>query len=94
MNTLGGVGVVGATGGVDMVVAGPPAHQRGIDPALYLERLGFVLAIDFYRPNLGERLRATIKFHLIRTVGLFHGLSIRAIDLRVEVKVGCKTLGL
>ena len=78
-----------ATGGVDMVVAGPPAHQRWIDPALYLERLGFVLAIDFERPNLGERLRATIEFYLIRPVGQFHGLSIRAIDLRAEVEVEC-----
>ena len=77
-----------------MVVARPPAHERGVDPALNLERLGFVLAIDFDRSSLGERLRATIEFYLIRPVGQFHGLSIRAIDLRVEVKVGCETLGL
>ena len=62
VNALGGVGVVSATGSVDMVVARPPAHERGVDPALNLERLGFVLAIDFDRPNLGERLRATIEF--------------------------------
>ena len=69
VNALGGVGVVGATGGVDMVVAGPPAHQRWIDPALYLERLGFVLAIDFDRPGLYVRFRPAVEYHLIRSVG-------------------------
>ena len=94
VTALGGVGVVSATGSVDMVVARPPAHERGVDPALNLDRLGFVLVIDCDRPGLYVRFRSAVEFHLIRSVGQFHGLSIRAIDLRVEVKVGCESLGL
>ena len=37
MHSLGRVGVVGAAGGVDVVVAGDPAEPRGIDPAADLE---------------------------------------------------------
>src|SRR5207244_1059088 len=40
VNAFGGIGVVGATGGVDVVVAGPPAQLRRVDPTLDLKGNG------------------------------------------------------
>ena len=37
VDAFGGVGVMRATGGVNMMIAGPPAHGGRIDPALDLE---------------------------------------------------------
>src|SRR3569832_156028 len=58
MNAFGGLGVVSATRGVNVVIPGPPTHERGIDPPGDFEsRAGISLR---HRDGLGsgERLRA------------------------------------
>ena len=56
-HAFGGIRVVRATGGVNVMIAGPPAELRGIDPALDLEG-------QFVRPRIdvhGALFRAPIR---------------------------------
>ena len=46
MNAFGGLFVVGTAGGMNMMVAGPPAELRWVDPALYFEGQLAVLGVD------------------------------------------------
>ena len=46
MNAFGRVDVVGATGCMDVMVAGPPTGEGRIDPALHAEGLGLGLLAD------------------------------------------------
>lgn len=54
VNAFSGFGVMGATGGVDVVIAGPPAHFRGIDPAFDLELEFLHAGPDLSVSNLGD----------------------------------------
>ena len=94
VDALGGVFVVGTTCGVDMVIARPPAHQRRIDPALYLERLGDVRIADGDGAGLRDRLGASIIANGVGAARQFHVFAVGAVDLRVKMKVRRKPLGL
>ena len=94
VNPLGRVGVMGATGGVDMVIARPPAHQRRINPALDFECLDSVRIGDGDGSVLRQRLGAAIKSDIVLTGWQSHMLAITTINLRMKVKVGRKPLGL
>ena len=94
VDALGGVGVMGAPGGVNVVVARPPAHQCRIDPALHLELLGRVGIGDGDRAALRYRLRAAVKADGVGTAWQFHMLAIGTINLRMKMKVRRKPLGL
>ena len=57
VHALGRIGIVGTAGRVDVMVAGPPAELRGIDPALDLvAELGRAVA-DGERFGFGESIR-------------------------------------
>ena len=91
---LGGVLVMGATGGVDVVIARPPPHQRWINPALHLERLGDIRVADGDDAGLWNRLRAPVISNGVGAARQFHVFAVGAIDLRMKMKVRCKPLGL
>ena len=94
VDAFGGVFVMGATGGVDVVIARPPTHQRWINPALHLERLGDVRIADGDGAGLRDRLRAAISSNGVGAARQFHVFAVGAIDLRMKMKVRCKPLGL
>ena len=94
VNPLGRVGVMGATGGVDVVIARPPTHQRWINPALHLERLGDIRVADSDGAGLRDRLRAAIIPNGVGAARQFHVFAVGTIDLRMKMKVRCKPLSL
>ena len=94
VDAFGGIFIVGTTGGVDVVIARPPAHQGRIDPALYLKRLRCIRVADGNGPGLRDRLGAAIKANGVGAPRQFHVFAVGTIDLRMKMKVGCKPFGL
>ncbi len=94
IHTLGGLLVVGAAGGVDVVVARVPAHLGRIDPAIQAES---------QLQRIGRHLDLTGPLEVLGPARVLDGvaslrererLAVGAIDLRVEEEVGGQALGL
>ena len=94
VDALGGIFVMGTPGGVDVVIARPPAHQRRVDPALHLKRLGDVRGANGEGAGLRDRLGASIIANGVGAARQFHVFAVGAVDLRVKMKVRRKPLGL
>ena len=75
---------MGAIGGVDVVIARPPTHQRWINPALHLERLGYIRIADDDDAGLWNRLRAAIIPNGVGAARQFHVFAVGAIDLGIK----------
>src|SRR5437870_3150831 len=94
-DTFGRIGVVGAAGGVDVVIAAVVAIITGVDPALELNAdMGVALLRD------GDR---TLQLTVFGSSTKRHGelarrqqdrAAIVAVNLLLKEKVGCQTLGL
>ena len=94
VDALGGIGVVRATRRVNVVIAGPPAELRWIDPAINLECDGFGAWADNDRLLSGDGLRAAPEFHAVDAVGQLDLFSVATIDLRMDCEVGREALRL
>ncbi len=94
-DAFGGVLVVGATGGVDVVVAGKPLTLGGVDPALELEvrALAGDAFLDGQLVGLDEVFRAAGDGDGILAGREEQGLAICAIDLVVEEEIGGQAAG-
>src|SRR5438045_5211215 len=75
-DAFGWPGVMRATRGVDVVIAGPPAGLRGINPAFELERPGRVLSIN---------LEGRGFCHVLRSAGVFDRVFATRQFLRLAV---------
>jgi hypothetical protein len=71
-----------------MRVARIPAPGRGIYPALKLHVDAGVIRIDLHRLNAAQVFRTTPALDCIGAVRQPHGLTIAAIDVRMERHVG------
>lgn len=92
---LGGIGVVRAARRVNVVVAGHPARERGIDPALDLEVPLLAWRVcDGERRGLFHGFGAALKLHDVGACGESEILAVGAIDLRMKGEVGRESLGL
>ena len=91
----GGVFIVGAAGGVDVVVAGEPAAQRRLDPAFEAE----IFAVrchagrDRDRRPLHPVFGATGELNGVIPGGKRDRLAVGPVDLIVEEEVGGETTG-
>src|SRR4051794_12869199 len=65
VNAFARLRVMSATSGMDVVIAGPPAHLRGIDPAFHLECEFGRAFLDMDVANLRDGFRAAGKFNFI-----------------------------
>src|SRR5579859_4467377 len=92
-NPFGGLTVMSATGGMNMMIARPPTHFRGIDPATQLEGSGLVRPFDVERLGLGQVLRTAGVFDEIPALRQNELFSVGPIDLRMKGKVGRQALG-
>src|SRR5687768_17409392 len=92
---FGRVRVMGAAGGVNVVIAGPPAGFGRVDPALEGEggRLIFLTAdLDLRSP--GKVFGTAGVFDRVLAPGEFDRLAVGAIDLRMKREVRGEALGL
>src|SRR5262249_44110131 len=94
-DALGGVGVMGAAGGVNVMVAGVEAVVRGIDPAFELHLdLGRALVRDEDLARLLPILGASAKSHGELPRRQEHSAAVGAVDLLLKEEVRCQALGL
>ena len=94
VDAFGGIHVVRATSGVDVMIARPPAELRRIDPAFHLE-VGFCeRRRDGHRDDFGDGFGATRELDGVVSFRQANRFSVRAINLRVKGKVGREPLGL
>ncbi|NBP24195.1 MAG: hypothetical protein EBU81_06515, partial [Proteobacteria bacterium] len=95
VDSLGGFFIVGAAGGMDVVVARDPTLGGGIDPPLHLEAPAVGPAsghLEF--PALHHRLGAPGELHRIPAGGQAERFAVAAIDLGMEEEVGGQPLRL
>ena len=93
VHTLGRVIVMRATGGVDVMIAAPPAELGGIDPALHLEGL-LLLAGHLDLAKLPDALRPALEPHGVGALRQLHTFAIGAVHLRMKRKVRREAFGL
>src|SRR5205823_1727686 len=92
---LGRIGVVGTTGGVDVVVGGIEKKKGGVDPAFELHvNRGLTLLGNSHLALKLAIFRAAAITHDELTGRQQHGAAVMAIDLLLEEKVGGEALGL
>src|ERR1700740_2486373 len=94
LHALGGVYIVRAARGVDMMVAGVPSVLRGVDPTVKLEGdlVRTALAgIEF--ASMRNIFRASRVLHRVVSGRQLHSFAIGPVDLRLEEKIGCQALG-
>ena len=94
-HALGRVGVVGAAGRVDVVVAAVAAVVRRVDPALELDldrRVALAGTVTFFAMQPVLRPAAVGHRQLARRQQ--HGAAVGAVDLLLEEEVGGEPLGL
>src|SRR6185369_17764196 len=90
---LGRLYVMSAPRGVDVVIAGPPAQLRWINPPLQTKFQRLRLATHGHLFGLRQILRAARVFDGVRTGWKFHFFAVGAIDLRLKTKVGREAFG-
>src|SRR5437016_77171 len=91
-HAFGGFGVMRATGGVNVMIARPPAALGRINPAFHLEGRGRGMAFYNERPFLDDGFRSARKFHRILSGGQLERLTVAAIDLRMKREIGREPL--
>ena len=80
---------MGAAGGVDVMIARPPAELGGIDPTLHLERATLLgVGADRELLRLRHGLRSAREFDRVVAVGQFERFAVSAVDLRMEGEIG------
>ena len=92
-DALGGIFVVSATRGMDVMVPGEPALGCHMDPAFELDahRLGGLFLRDGEIEFCRKVLRTTRGGHGVLAGRQYDRLAIGPIDLWVEEEVGCKS---
>ena len=94
-HAFGGLFIVQASGGVDVVISRIPTLARGVDPPLEPE--GERLALSFFDANrllLDQVLRAAAVFHGVLSGRQLDHFTVRAVHLRMKRKVRSQALGL
>src|SRR5260221_11689518 len=81
-----------ASGGVDVMVARPPAKFRRIDPALNLKRGHLSFASNLQLAFLDNRFRPSREFDCVSSFRQFKTLAVRSIYLRMKRKIGGEPL--
>src|SRR3954462_234208 len=92
VHAFGRVGVMRATGGVDVMVARPPAAQRRVDPAFELDQdAGFTIHADGLMT--GAIFRAARRLDRVNGAGQVYLFAVRSINLRLKGEVGRQAFG-
>ena len=84
MHTLGGFHIMCATGGVDVMVAGPPARFGRVDPALDLEGGAFQFGSHHQFLSAGDRFGSARKLDLVGAFRQAQNLAILTVDLGMK----------
>lgn len=93
-DAFGGVGEVGTSGGVDMMISGPPAKEGGVNPAFEPEGFGDGLGADFQLQLLPEIFGTSGDFDIVHSGRQDEFFTVGPIDLWMKMKVGRCSLGL
>src|SRR5688572_10209893 len=94
MHAFGRVGVMSAAGGVDVMIARPPARLGRIDPALKVDLHRLWALADGDLASCDHIFRPAGHLHVEFTGRQGHLLAVVAIDLRMEKEIGREPLGL